>query len=471
MLKSLYWKLTLAFMLVAFISAALVGLFIRLSSADRLSQLIIDQNRSNLQTALSDYYIANGSWNGVDQTWLQLQFRSFPTPSGTQAPDQGFGGHPPGGGGPNRGNLFGLADPQGKVIVSVDSKAPAGAILSSQELKGGTAVTVNGVQVGTILVAHQPPGFNPQEAQYLQRTNEALIYAMLGALLAALVIGILLARTLTRPLQALTQAAQRITQGQLEQQVKVTSNDEIGQLAAAFNRMSQEVARVNHLRRQMTADIAHDLRTPLTVISGYIESMRDGVLKPTQPRLALIYSEIERLGDLVGDLRMLSLADAGELPLNPQLLSPKTLLERAASLFCHTAEMQGVTIEAQAGDDLPEIRVDEARMMQVLGNLISNALRYTPAEGKIVLSAAARDGQVEIGVRDSGEGIDPDELPYIFDRFHRADKSRHSETGESGLGLAIVKALVESHGGTVRAESTPGGGTAVYLQFPLKGQG
>jgi signal transduction histidine kinase len=141
-----------------------------------------------------------------------------------------------------------------------------------------------------------------------------LAFAGLGALLVALIMGVLLARTLTGSLHALTQAAQRITQGQLEQQVEVKTNDEIGQLALAFNRMSQEVARVNQQRKQMTADIAHDLRTPLTVISGYIESMRDGDLQPTQERLALIYSEIERLQELVGDLRTLSLADAGDYP-------------------------------------------------------------------------------------------------------------------------------------------------------------
>ena len=153
---------------------------------------------------------------------------------------------------------------------------------------------------------------------FLQRTNQALLMGVLGAMLVALLLGILLASGLTRPLKALTQAAQSIAQGHLEQKVVVNSEDEIGQLATAFNRMSEEVARVNQLRRQMTADIAHDLRTPLTVIGGYVEAMRDGVLQPTETRLTMIYTEIERLQDMVGDLRMLSQADAGELPLHPQ---------------------------------------------------------------------------------------------------------------------------------------------------------
>jgi two-component system sensor histidine kinase BaeS len=464
MLKSIYGKLTLAFMLVAFTTAALVALFIRLTSADRLMQLIIDQQRSSLEQALQDYYTANGSWEEVAENWQQIQSLTLPTPE-SPPPD-----HPPEDNRPPEAhsprNLFGLADAQGIVLVSANPNYPSGSLLPHDVLKAGTPVVVDGETVGTILTARESPGFNPQEAQYLQRTNEALIFAGLGALAVALIMGVLLARTLTRPLQALTSAAQSITRGQLEQQVTVRSNDEIGQLASAFNSMSQEVARVNQLRRQMTADIAHDLRTPLTVISGYIESMRDGDLKPTPDRFALIYSEIERIQNLVGDLRTLSLADTGELSLNVQSISPKNFLEHASSLFRHQAELQNVSIDVKASPDLPEIQVDEARMIQVLGNLITNALRYTPAGGKVTLSARSSEDTLEICVQDTGEGIAADELPHIFNRFHRGDKSRHSETGETGLGLAIVKALVELHGGSTSAESSPDQGTTICLSFP-----
>jgi two-component system sensor histidine kinase BaeS len=373
-----------------------------------------------------------------------------------------------------RGSFFGLADAQGIVIVSVDLNYPAGSELPLEIVNSGMPISADGKQVGTILMARQPPQFNPQEARYLQRINEALVLATVGALVIALVMGILLARTLTRPVQELTRAAYNITQGQLEQQVPVRSKDEIGQLATAFNRMSQEVARVNQLRRQMTADVAHDLRTPLTVISGYVESMRDGVLKPTPERLTIIYTEIERLQNLVGDLRMLSLADAGELALNLQSIDPKNLLDRACSLFRHQAEGQGVMILVDASQALPEIRVDEARMMQVLDNLISNALRYTLPEGQITLAAQlsrsnASQEMLEIRVRDTGVGIPDDELPLIFNRFYRTDQSRHTETDESGLGLAIVKALVEDQGGSISAESTLGEGTTISLSFLVDG--
>lgn len=458
MLKSLSWKLILAFMLVAFTSAALVAVFIRLTSADQLTQLILDQQRGDLQQALVDYYTANGSWNGVTREWRQIQSQTAPlTPPQTNDHTQP--------GGRDRRGLFGLADAKGVVIVGIEPGFSPGARLSAADLKAGLAVEVGGKQVGTIITARQTPGLNPEETLFLERTNHALLLASLAAVLVALVLGILLARTLTRPIQALTRAAQGIAAGQSEQQVKVSSQDEIGQLAAAFNQMSQEVAQANRLRRQMTADIAHDLRTPLTVIGGYVESMRDGVLQPTPERLTLIYAEIERLQRMVGDLRMLSQVDAGELPLHPQAIAPLSLLERAAGLFQHPAEQQAVTLRVQAAANLPEIRVDEARMMQVMDNLISNALRYTPSGGTITLAAQASAGKVIFSVRDTGQGISPEELPHIFNRFYRADRSRHSESGESGLGLAIVKALVEAQGGKVWAESVLEKGTTIFVQL------
>ncbi len=216
----------------------------------------------------------------------------------------------------------------------------------------------------------------------------------------------------------------------------------------------------------MTADIAHDLRTPLTVIAGYIESMRDGVLQPTPQRLDLIYQEIERLQKMVNDLRMLSQADAGELNLHPQPTQPLALLKRAAHLFQHHAEQAGISLKVEASETLPAILVDEDRMMQVLDNLISNALRYTSAGGEITLRAKQDGKQVRLQVADTGTGIPPEELPRIFERFHRVDPSRHSESGGSGLGLAIVRALVEAQGGKVSAESELGKGTTITAEFP-----
>jgi signal transduction histidine kinase len=453
MSKSLYWKLALAFVLVAFTSAVLVAGFIRATSADRLLQLITDQQRSMMVASLADYHQANGSWRGIEENWWQIQRMMGP------------------GGGRMRGNmhmdrsLFGLADASGEVIVPVD-RYGLGMQLSNARLRSETPITIDGQHVGTLLTARRSQALEPAEALFLQRSTQAAALATLGAMAVALLMSVFLARTLTRPLRDLTGAAQNIARGQLEQQVNIRSQDEIGQLAEAFNAMSQEVARANQLRRQMTADIAHDLRTPLTVVGGYIEAMRDGVLEATPERLKLIYTEIERLQKLVGDLRMLSQADAGELALSPQPLSPAALLRRAVELFEHHAGQKGVSLTADVDDGLPPVVVDEDRMMQVLDNLLSNALRYTPPGGKIMLSAAVRDNAVRLTVHDTGAGIPPEELPHIFNRFYRSDASRHSETGESGLGLAIVRALVELQGGRVWAESKPARGTLVIIEFP-----
>lgn len=475
---SLLWKLALAFLLVAIVATGLVAFFIRLTSTERLVDLILDQQRVNLQSQLENYYLENGSWAGIEEDWFQIQFQPRITQIVVAGKGTGFDENPKAfpipPGARDRRSLFGLADSSGRVIVATNPKLPVGAIAPNAELKAGAAVTVDGQRVGTILVERIPPQFNAEEALYLRRTDTALAYAAGAAMLVALVIGMILARTLIMPLQALTRAAQHIADGQLEQQVKVTSTDEIGRLAEAFNRMSQEVSRVNLQRKQMTADIAHDLRTPLTVIAGYVESMRDGVLKPTPERLALIYEEIERLQDLVGDLKMLSQMDAGEMPLHPQPIAPRTLLEHAAAPFQHRAAQQSVSLAVEAGEDLPMLHVDESRMMQVFGNLLTNSLRYTPEGGAIRLQASAspEGGTVILRVQDNGSGVPEEDLPYIFDRFHRADKSRHTVEGESGLGLAIVKALVEAHGGKVRALPAEGGGSAesgLVIEMTLPG--
>jgi signal transduction histidine kinase len=463
--KSLTIKLTLAFVLVAFMTAGLVGLFIRLTSPDRLTQLLIDQQRSRIEQTLAAYYSANGSWDGLAGSWDLIESFTLQT-NMPPPPDSNPGGGFPGQG--ERHYLFGLADANGVVIISVDPAIPQGTILSAEIMKSGTVIKVNNIPVGIILTARQFSQFRPAESRYLNRTYEALLYASLAALGVALLVGILLARTLTRPIKALTKAAEGMAAGELEQQVTVKSRDEIGQLGNSFNFMSSEVVRVNRQRRQLTADIAHDLRTPLTVIAGYIESMRDGVLKATPERMTLIYSEIERLQKLVDDLKILSLADSGELPLHRQSLAPDYLLKQAAELFSHAARKQKVALTVETGQDLPNLSVDEARMMQVLGNLITNALRYTAPGGKITLATQKVENNVRISVQDNGSGIPLDELPFIFDRFHRVDISRHSENGESGLGLAIVKAVVESHGGRVGAESAPGDGTTIFMEFPVQ---
>jgi signal transduction histidine kinase len=283
----------------------------------------------------------------------------------------------------------------------------------------------------------------------------------------ALILGLFLTRTLTRPLRELTAASQAMAQGDLGQRVTVRSKDELGELAAAFNQMSAELAQASQARRQMTADIAHDLRTPLTVIKGYAEALRNGDLPPTATTFETVYQEAEHLSHLIADLRTLSLADAGTLALHRQTVSPQDLLERAFVAHLPQAKQLGIELDVAVAADLPSVYIDPERLTQVLGNLVGNALRYTSDGGQITLTAQRHTDAVHLTVRDTGTGIDSADLPHIFDRFYRGDDARRTNGGESGLGLAIAKSLVEAHGGSISATSTPGEGTVFTIILPI----
>lgn len=289
----------------------------------------------------------------------------------------------------------------------------------------------------------------------------------IGVLLA-LAVGILLARQLIRPLRTLTTATQALADGDLGHQVPVTSQDEIGELARAFNQMSHDLARAEQLRQQMTADIAHDLRTPLTVIAGYTEGLCEGKFEQSPQLYRAVHQQVQLLQHLLDDLRTLSLSDAGKLSLDRRPTDPRALLERTAVAYLPQAEAQGVTLAVVGDANLPLVAVDVDRMVQVLNNLVSNALRFTAAGERIELRAAVHDQQILLQVADSGRGIPPQNVPHIFERFYRADSARtRTEQETSGLGLAIAKAIVEEHGGTISVSSVVGTGTTFSIILPL----
>jgi signal transduction histidine kinase len=327
-------------------------------------------------------------------------------------------------------------------------------------------ILIDGEPVGVVLVAEPQPALDPREQTYLNRTNQALLIGAVGAGVTALMIGMLLARLFSRPLTELTTAITAMAQGELNQQVQVHSRDELGKLAEAFNQMSAKVHRANHLRQQMTADIAHDLRTPLTVISGYLEALRDGTLKPTPERFEVMNQEALLLRRLIEDLRTLSLADAGELKLIRQKIQPLELLEQVRQSFEPIASEQQVILKVHVDDLLPDVHVDRERMVQVFENLVSNALRYTSVGGMVTLQARRCSADVCITVQDTGAGIAPDQLMNIFERFYRVDESRQQSAHETGLGLAIAKSIVEAHGGRITAESQRGIGTSMTIMLP-----
>jgi signal transduction histidine kinase len=332
------------------------------------------------------------------------------------------------------------------------------------------AIEVNGDTVGWVIFdapreENQPYTESP-ESLFLKNMNRAILYGALGAVVLALLLGALLARTIARPVQDLTEATQVIAHGQLGHQVPVRTKDEIGRLAESFNQMSSDLAGSVQQRRQMTADIAHDLRTPLSVIMGYTESLSDGKFKGSPEIYRIMHKETQHLNRLIEDLRTLSLADAGELPLTRRFVATHELLARIADAYQIQAEQQEVTLTVNAAEDLPLIYIDPDRMVQVLGNLVSNAFRFTPAGGTIGLTAVATLHHLTLTIQDSGTGIAPEDLSHIFSRFYKGDKSRQ-HNGESGLGLAIARSIVEAHGGKITAVSPPNAGTTFTITLPI----
>lgn len=445
-LRSLTLKLTLAFLCVGLIGALLVALFVSLRTRRAFDQFVADNNRASLITNLESYYKTNGSWNGVRDKLIADRI--------SQATTQA-----------QRIPLV-LLDANGVVVLGGSHYTPGARVSTSELPPSAVPILVDGKTTGWLVNEGRRPGPGTPEADLLGRITQAITYSAVGAVALALLLGVLLARTLTQPLRELTAATEVVAKGALGQQVTVHSRDELGTLARAFNRMSADLAHASTLRKQMTADIAHDLRTPLSVILGYTEALRDGKLPGTQDIYDTMYTEAQHLQHLIDDLRTLSLADAGELALMRQLVAPEGLLERAAAAARSQTESRHIVLDLRLPEMLPLIDVDPERIAQVLGNLLSNALRYTPAGGTITLTGVTQGDFVHLTVQDSGVGIAPDDLPHIFERFYRADPSRQLEDGSSGLGLAIARSIVEAHGGTLTAESVLGQGATFIVSLP-----
>jgi len=308
--------------------------------------------------------------------------------------------------------------------------------------------------------------FEPDTAagNFEDTVKSGLLIGVTSGTILAIIAGVVLARQLIRPIKTLTAASNKLADGELGYQVTPTTNDEIGELTKAFNRMSHDLAHANQLRRQMTADIAHDIRTPLTVIAGYTEGLSDGKIATSPETFAVMHEQVQLLQHLLDDLRTLSLTDAGELRLNTQRIDPRMLLERTAVTYLHQAEQNQITLRVDAPSDLPLVDVDVERMVQVLNNLVGNALRHTPEQGKVTLIGGLENGRVVLQVTDTGSGIATQDLPNVFERFYRADDARQrTDTHSTGLGLAIAKAIVDLHGWQISVTSKVDYGTTFTI--------
>jgi len=287
-----------------------------------------------------------------------------------------------------------------------------------------------------------------------------------GLLVVALAVFLIVraGRRVAAPVGEVMEAADRLADGDYAVRVRERGSRDVRRLGHAFNEMAERLGTNEERRRQLLADVAHELRTPLSVIQANLEALLDGLYPLDDAHLRPVLEETKVMSRLLNDLQTLSTAEAGALVLHREPVAPRALLDAAAQSFAAQAEDAGVRLVIRAEDGFRTIDVDPLRIGEVLGNLVANALRHTPSGGEVILAASQRDDGVEFEVRDTGSGIDPERLPHVFDRF-----TKTPESSGAGLGLAIARSLVEAHGGTIRADSDPSG-TAISFVLPADGR-
>ncbi|MFP3853984.1 MAG: sensor histidine kinase [Anaerolineales bacterium] len=454
---SIRLKLLLSFLLVALVGVAIVGLLAGRATTSEFGQFVFRQGGEEIAAEMAEYYRTNGSWEGLQSGHLRMM---------GQGRRDG-----PGGVGRIPTAPLALVDKAGVVVL------PGGGLRHGQQvprsvIRQGIAIEVEGDRVGTLVAGGAASELiNPAGQEFLARVNRALFFGGAVAVVAALLLAALLSGQLTGALRRLTEATRSLAAGRLGEQVEIRSSDEVGELASAFNSMSQELAEAERRRRQMTADIAHELRTPLSLILGQSEALLDEVVPPDEENLHVLHQEAHRLNRIVEDLRTLSLAEAGKLKLHRGWVDPAEMVRRCLNARKTWAMKRGLHLSSSGLDEVPEILADSDRLEQALGNLVDNAMRHSPEGGRIWVRGRATSEEAAFVVEDEGPGIDSGDLPHIFDRFYRADEARSRQHGGSGLGLAIARSIARSHGGEINVENRVEGGARFVLTLPIAGNG
>lgn len=304
-------------------------------------------------------------------------------------------------------------------------------------------------------------------AAFRDAMTQALLLATAAALLMAIAASVFVTGRIVGPVRRLAVGSRRLAEGHYTERVPSGPNDELGDLATSFNVMAGALEATERRRRELIGDVSHELRTPIATLEGYLEGLLDGVVKPDQTTWARLHGEAGRLRRLVDDLQELSRAEARQMPLSIRPTDPATIAHVAIERLSDSFAERGLDLETEIPHQLPRVQADTDRAVQVLSNLLTNALRYTPPPGRVLLMLRPVPNGIEFSVRDTGVGIAPEELPRVFERFYRVDKSRNRAKGGSGIGLTIARALVEGMGGQISATSAgPGQGTTVAFTLP-----
>jgi two-component system OmpR family sensor kinase/two-component system sensor histidine kinase BaeS len=443
--RRLYLLLVRAFATVVLLT---VGLVLMLTA---LYFSFAGDVRSMFQTplfaALETYYLAHGNWEGVEDIFVEGAVSTFPET-------------------PPRWENSLLLDADGRLVADHTgvSTASIGQVYPLQAGDQAFPLYVRQEVVGKIVVRDHEAA-NP--FRLVLRLLMPVGYLSILPAILTLTIGILLTRRVVHPLADVIAAAQSVAAGDLATRVEVRGPQDLHALTDSFNHMADALERSDNERRNMLADVAHELRTPLSVIRGRLEGMLDGIYQPDEAHIAGVLEEAYLLERLVDDLRLLTLAETRQLAFDLRSTDLNEMAARAVDLFTPQASEKGIALSLETFPGAPPVTADPQRLEQIIGNLLDNALRYTPEGGRIVIGLARYANHIELTVSDSGPGVPDADLPHLFDRFWRGEKSRVRAAGGAGLGLAIVRQLIEAQGGSVFARNLPTGGLQVGFELPV----
>lgn len=448
-------KLGLSFVVVILVAIALVYFMTAHTITSRFAaynEQTREQTAQQLCGLLAEYRLRTGTWLGAERL-LSVQYQIVTNGQVIVRRTSLVGGD------------FSLTD-ENRIVVISTQQDTIGTQLSKAEVASGYPIREGGKQIGTLVIDNRNSPLPPDEVEFLSSAKRS---ALVGGGIAsgvALFLSIILITQVLSPLRLLTRATERIAHGDLSHRVVLKARDEFGRLGESFNRMIDNLSQSETVRKTMTADIAHELRTPVTIIQGNLEAILDGVYQADTETIAPIYEETLHLGRLIDDLRDLALAESGELRLSKEPTDVIALVNQVVETVNSSLE-EGPRVFVTAPDEIPPVSIDSMRIRQVLVNLLSNALRYTPSDMKIRVEIEVWESMLVLRVLDRGPGIPEDELPHLFERFYRGDEARTRAAGGSGLGLAIAKQWVEAHGGKITASNRADGGACFTILLPI----
>lgn len=441
MFNSLRIKLLASFFLVIAIAVGTISYIASNTAINQFDRYVSSDQAERYQRlalTFTNYYRYNGNWDGVSSLADKVE--------------------------EVYSERILLTAPEGEVISDTDGEL-TGTTVDQDWSRRSVTINLGDYEVGRIFIKSRER--SPLQKTFIDSVNKSVVTGGLIAGLTGIVLAVLFARNILRPIRELTRATKEMKEGDLDQRVDTSSGGEIGKLGEAFNSLAKRLKEQKTLREEMVSDVAHELRNPLSNIQGYLEGLKEGMVEPTEKVFDSLHQQSLVLKRLVDDLRDVNRARAGQLELDEKPVVLEDIIDREVKAAKNAAERQDVTIEEDLGSSTL-LEADPERVSQVIRNLLDNALTHTPSGGTIEVVVSQSSGEAITRVADDGGGIPQEELPHIFDRFYRVDKSRSRGTGGTGLGLTIAKEIVESHGGEISVESVEGKGTTFEFTLPIE---